>query len=185
MPVSQLQLFDLLCLFYTLALVSTADLHPLLRPPAGKQRGGSSPAVSFHPRAWGDCGGAPGRADRRPGGLPRQEERGSVGSGLGEAGFAGAGRPHDIHTGAAQGDRRALLRAGGQSHARQASHRQSLRKNVLFGVSKKCSSSNVGISYTVPLCFVTASHQLWYNTSRPAGLAVKKSVFFPQLQRRA
>lgn len=133
MPFCQLQLFHLICSFYTLTLVSSADLHPLLRPPAGKQRGGSSPAVSLHSRARGDCGGAPGRADCCTGGLPWQEERCPVGAGLREAEPAGAGRPHDIHAGAAQGDGRALLRAGGQSHTRQASHQ---RKSVLFGVSR-------------------------------------------------
>lgn len=139
MPISQLQLLHLIYLLHTLVLVFFADLHPLLRPPAGKQRGGSSPAVSLHPRAWGDCGGAPGSANRRPGGLPRQEERGPVGAGLREAGSPGAGWPHDIHAGAAQGDRRTLLRAGGQSHTQQASHRRHLtfctgEKNVLFQV---------------------------------------------------
>lgn len=86
--------------------------------PGQQYRGGPSP-LSLCPRAGGGCSRAAGRSDRGPGGLPLEERRGPRCSALGEEEPAGAGRPDGLHAGAAQGDRRTLLRPGCQDHSQE------------------------------------------------------------------
>lgn len=104
--------------------------------PAGEQRRGSAAARSVHQRAGSRHGRAPGDSGLGPGGVQEQERGGPVRSGPREAGSAGAGGSDGVHPGAAQGDGRPLLCAGGQGYTQQ----------VLLQINNK-----VNLSWWVPL----------------------------------
>lgn len=93
-----------------------------LRFSPGEQYSGITSAGSLHPRAGSSYSRASGSANSGAGGIPQQEGGGPVCPGLGEARSAGACRPDDLHSGAAQGDRRALLCAGCKNHSQQVAH---------------------------------------------------------------
>lgn len=106
------------------------SLDSALGSSPGEQHGGSPSTGSLCPRAGSSCSRTSGCSDRGPGGLPLSEERGPLCSALREEKSVGARRPDGLHAGAAQGDGRALLRAGCQEHSPQVAHSSAWRPQL-------------------------------------------------------
>lgn len=102
----------------------------------GEQRSGPASSDPLHPRAGSSRSRASGRSDSGPGGIPQQEGGGPVYPGVREARPDGARGPDGLHTGAAEGDGRTLLRTGCQGHSCQVTHTLLFQLNcqLRFGV---------------------------------------------------
>lgn len=87
--------------------------------PAGKQRLCQGAAGSEHQGSDGGAGRAPRLSHPGSGGGAAETRRGTDCSGVREAELDGARRPHGVHTGAAEGNRPALLCAGCSPHPQQ------------------------------------------------------------------
>lgn len=136
---------------------------PLLDSP-GQQYRGSPSTGSLRPRAGGGCSRASGCPDCGPGGLPLQEERGPLCSALGEEKSAGACGPDGLHTGAAQGARRPLLRAGRQDHSQQVAH--SWVRRIWVDSDRRVLPPQVSESHREPPVFLPGGRSLLQTPSR-------------------
>lgn len=87
--------------------------------PAGKQRLCQGAAGSEHQGSDGGAGRAPRLPHPGSGGGAAETRRGAGCSGVREAQLDGARRPPGVHTGAAEGNRPALLCAGRSPHPQQ------------------------------------------------------------------